>query len=57
MVIGTIAALFGLIALLWHFQRGVAIVFSIASIAGWISYIVFGVLMDKDNPENDSKPK
>jgi MFS family permease len=57
MAIGRVAGLLGVLALLWHFQKSVAVVFTIASIAGLISYMVFGVLMNEVNPDPDAKPK
>lgn len=54
---GRVIALLGVIALLWHFQIMVAIVFMSASIVGLILYIIFGVLMNNINPDLNSKLK
>lgn len=57
MAIGRVVGVLGVVALLWHFQKSVAIVFTIASTAGLISYMLFGVLMNEVNPDSDAKHK
>ena len=52
--IGRYALFAGIVCLLWHFNKFVALAMLTASIVCVFSYISFGVKMDKINPESPS---